>query len=150
MLFRLIALSALALPLIEIAGFIVVGKALGLLPTLGLIVLAGLVGIAVLRGTTLSVMGELRSRLDRGEAPGRPLADAVLVTLAGILLIIPGFFGDLVALALLVPAVRSLIYRLITSRMPVVTTTYTVYTSEPPSRPDLIELDDDAWRSRDS
>ena len=146
---RLVGLMAIALPLIEIAGFIIVGKAIGLLATLGLIVLAALVGMAVLRGTTFSMMGDMRARLDRGEAPGRPLADAVLIMLAGILLIIPGFFGDLVALLLLLPPVRQLIYRLLTRNMQVVTTSYTVHTNSADSTPNLIELDNQSWRNRD-
>lgn len=146
---RLVGLMAIALPLIEIAGFIIVGKAIGLLATLGLIVLAALVGMAVLRGTTFSMMGDMRARLDSGEAPGRPLADAVLIMLAGILLIIPGFFGDLVALLLLLPPVRQLIYRLLTRNMQVVTTSYTVHSTSADSTPNLIELDDQSWRNRD-
>lgn len=146
---RLVGLMAIALPLIEIAGFIIVGKAIGLLATLGLIVLAALVGMAVLRGTTFSMMTDMRGRLDRGEAPGRPLADAVLIMLAGILLIIPGFFGDLVALLLLLPPVRQLIYRLLTRNMQVVTTSYTVHSTSADGTPNLIELDDQSWRNRD-
>jgi UPF0716 protein FxsA len=44
-----------------------------------------------------------------GEVPGRELVDGVLLFVAGILLVVPGFIGDVIGLALLFPPTRSLI-----------------------------------------
>jgi len=58
---RLIALSFLALPLIEIALFILVGRAIGLFPTLALVILAAIAGGLLLRQQGLGVLARLRS-----------------------------------------------------------------------------------------
>lgn len=93
-------------PVLEIAVFIKVGGALGILPTLLLIIGAGVVGVWLVRMQGLMVMDDLRNRLSRMNDPSEPMAHGALIALAGFLFMVPGFLGDLVALALLVPAVR--------------------------------------------
>ncbi len=101
----------LALPLIEIALFIQVGELIGLWPTLGLVLLAALAGIVIIRLQGFHTLGRLRARIEAGEDPSGPLADAAMVLFAGILLLVPGFFTDAVAILLLIPPVRALLYR---------------------------------------
>lgn len=152
----LLLLAIVALPLIEIALFIAVGGAIGLLPTLLLVVVAALSGGLVLRWQGLSVLAEMRSTMGQGQLPARALADTMLIGLAGMLLFLPGFFTDIIALALLVPPVRTALYRFLGRRMKVVVatsngTTTTTYRSHAPDRiasRETIELDDDDWRPR--
>lgn len=99
-------IAILALPMIEIALFILVGGWIGLWPTLALVVLAALAGGMILRHPGLT-----RAQLRRG--PGgnllagvMPVADEAARLLAGLLLILPGFLSDAVALLLLVPPLR--------------------------------------------
>lgn len=93
----------LLFPLAEIAGFILVGRAIGVMPTLALIVASSIVGLTLLRDAGLSTILELQ----RGRtAPGKVLADGGARMLAGLLLLIPGFLTDIAAAALLVPGVR--------------------------------------------
>src|SRR5688572_11172526 len=114
MLARLIVIFVLALPLIEIALFIVIGQAIGLWPTLLGIVLTGLAGALVLRWQGMGVVREMQARFSRGEMPARQMGDAVLIGLAGVLLLLPGYFTDLIGLLLLLPWTRAAIYRLLT------------------------------------
>ena len=97
----------LALPIVEIALFIVVGGLIGLWPTLGLVVLAAVGGVALMRRQGLRALERLSAGLEAGGGPAEPLAHGALMLIAGVLLVIPGFLTDAVALLLLVPAVRA-------------------------------------------
>ena len=101
----------LALPLAEIATFILVGGAIGVLPTIALVLLAGFGGVALIRWQGLQTLGRLQASLDAGGDPTGPLAHGALLAIAGILLVIPGFLTDIAALLLLVPAVRTALIR---------------------------------------
>lgn len=97
----------LALPIVEIALFIQVGGLIGLWPTLGLVVLASVGGVALMRRQGLRTLERLMASLEAGGGPGEPLAHGALMFIAGVLLLIPGFFTDAVGLLLLVSAVRA-------------------------------------------
>ena len=150
---RLIGICFLLLPLIEIALFIVVGRAIGLLPTLGLVILAGIAGGLILRQQGLQAIARLRNNVNAGTIPGRTMFDGMLIGLAGILLIVPGFLSDLVALTLLAPPVRGWLFSSLAGRVRVVetTTTYRRY-EQPTANPDdeirSIELRDEDWRDK--
>ena len=94
-------------PILEIALFIEVGGAIGLWPTLAIVVLTALAGTVLMRAQGLQALGRLQAALERGGDPVGPLAHGALILVAGILLLTPGFFTDAVGLLLLVPAVRS-------------------------------------------
>ena len=133
---RLVALAALALPFVEIAGFVVIGGRIGVLATLAWVVLAAMLGIALIRRQGLEALRRARAALGRGESPTAELAEGALVALAGVLLLIPGFVTDAVGLPLAVPAVR----RLIVSRL------RTRLARRGRSRPGLIELEVHEYR----
>ncbi len=120
-------LILLGLPLAEIAGFVLVGGWIGLWPTLGLVVLAGIAGVALLKAQGVGALAEAR----RGVLPRDPLSPMLhrlLLAVAGVLLIVPGFVTDLAALPLLIPAVR----RLLIARVPV----QAAFVSTPPPQPE--------------
>lgn len=98
--------ALLLLPILEIAGFILVGGAIGLWPTLLLIVASGMAGVLVLRSRALLTLPEFRAAVAADGDPMAPLAHGALLTAAGVLLVVPGFLTDILALLLLVPAVR--------------------------------------------
>ena len=146
---RLLFALFLLLPLIEIAGFVLIGGAIGLWPTLAGVLVTAIAGALVLRWKGLSLLGEMRATMGRGQLPARSLADAMLLGVAGLLLIIPGYFTDLVGLLLLLPPLRALIYGILRSRIRVVEASVST-TSYPSQRLEegTIELDDDEWRKR--
>ena len=98
-------LLLMAYPLGEIAGFVLVGGWLGLLPTLGLVLLAGVAGTWILRRQALIAGRGLRS-MHALRSPGALLADGALTSLGAVLLILPGFLSDLAAIPLLIPPLR--------------------------------------------
>ncbi len=109
----------LSVPLIEIALFITVGGWLTLWPTLGLVVLTGIMGTALMRWQGLRVLAELRGDLGQLKNPLSPLAHGALIVLAGVLLLTPGFFTDTIGFILMVPAVRSFIIARVGARIQV-------------------------------
>lgn len=141
---RIVLLSVLALPLIEIALFIVIGQAIGLVPTLLGIVLTGVIGALVLRWQGVATLREMQFRMQRGEMPARQMGDAMLIGLGGLLLLLPGYFTDLVGLLLLLPWTRELIYRLLARNFRVVEVTSTSYRRT--DEQGMIDLDRGNWR----
>jgi UPF0716 protein FxsA len=144
---RIVLVCVLALPLIEIALFIAIGQAIGILPTLLGILLTGAIGALVLRWQGVATLREMQLRLQRGEIPARQMGDAMLIGLGGVLLLLPGYFTDLIGLLLLLPVTRHLIYRLLARNMKVVEVTTSYRRADVP---DQIELDRGDWRDGSS
>ncbi len=140
---RLLLLAILALPLIEIALFVVIGGAIGVLPTLLGVVLTGLAGLFVLRWQGVATISRLNARLQRGELPAREMADTMLIGLGGLLLLLPGYFTDICGLLLILPPTRHLIYALLARHFRVVGAGAGPHR---PAEPGLIELAPDDWR----
>lgn len=110
-----------ALPLAEIAGFVLVGRQIGALATVGLVLLSGVVGMALLRHQGFGVMSRVRAELAAGRDPSAQLAHGVMILLAAFLLIVPGFLTDIAGLLLFIPPVRDLAWNLLKGRFMVVT-----------------------------
>jgi UPF0716 protein FxsA len=92
--------------LLEIAGLILVGRLIGVLPTIGLVVLTMIVGLVVLKKQKLAALEPMMKTMQQGQ-PMTALPNVNLCALvSGILLIIPGFISDLVGLGLLIPWVQ--------------------------------------------
>jgi len=98
----------LALPLIEIAGFVLIGPYLGVAGTLAEILLTGMLGMAIVRQQGFETLVRLRAAAEAGETPLPVVADGGAKVLAGLLLTVPGFFTDAIGLLLLIPPVRKL------------------------------------------
>jgi len=102
------ALAFLAFPLLEIAVLIKVGQAIGVWPTIGLLVAAAFLGMIVIREQGLAMVGRMFAAASDGRMTLAPLIDGYAAIVAGFLLIIPGFISDVIGLLLLVPPVRRL------------------------------------------
>jgi UPF0716 protein FxsA len=112
----------LALPLLEIAGFVLVGRQIGVLATIGLVLLSGMAGILLLRHQGFGVMNRVRAEMAAGRDPSGQLAHGVMILVAAFLLIVPGFVTDIIGLLLFIPPVRDLAWRLLKNRIMVVST----------------------------
>lgn len=102
----LILAAFIAVPLIEIGLFIQVGGAIGLWPTLIVVVATAMAGTALLRHQGLGALARLQDAMNRGETPLEPVFDGFCLLAAGALLLTPGFFTDGVGFLLFVPAFR--------------------------------------------
>lgn len=108
---RWIGVLACALPFLEIAGFVWIGSKLGLAFTLAWVLGAMVAGLFLLRRTGMQAVGRLRAALADGTEPGHSLLDAACFTAAAMLLIVPGFFSDALALLLMLPVTRHWLLR---------------------------------------
>ena len=115
-----IPLALLVVPVVEIAAFIVIGDAIGLWPTLLMILVTAVLGTILLRRQGLALFAQMRREMDAGRVPARELADAAMLLAAGILLLTPGFVTDAIGFALFLPPVRAAIRTFVTSRVRVV------------------------------
>lgn len=150
---RLVLMSFLLLPLAEIAGFVMVGRMIGVFPVLVLTIAGVLLGIILLRVQGADTLRKLAEESRAGRDASRPLVHAALIVVAAILLIIPGFITDIFGLLLFLPPVRDFVWSLARPRMVVVRTQRTGYSShtgpasEPP-RTDgkVIDLEPEDYR----
>ena len=102
-----VILAVLALPILELAAFIAVVAAIGFGWALSLILAGSLCGALILRHAGSGHVARIRVALDHGSlAALQTDAWGGLMLLAGILLLIPGFITDIVALVLLVGSLR--------------------------------------------
>lgn len=145
---RVAVVLFLLLPLIEIAGFVLVGNAIGLWPTLAGVLLTGALGALVLRWQGVAVLRDMQRQINNGLMPARAVADTALIGVAGFLLLLPGYFTDILGLLLLLPPVRHGLYSAVRSRIKVVPVTGRSFYGTPPDQPETIELDHDDYRQR--
>lgn len=104
-------------PIIEIALFIQVGGLIGLWPTLGIVLLTAVIGTSLMRSQGASAWLEVQRSFAEMRDPSRPLAHGVMILIAGMLLLTPGFFTDTMGVLLLIPGVRNLVMKQLTKRI---------------------------------
>lgn len=103
-------------PVAEIAAFVSIGGRIGLLPTFLVILGTAAFGIWLLRSRGFRSAGQMQHGLNLVRTGAGQIADDVLILLAALLLIMPGFLTDFVGLLLLIPPVRGLIKLWIAAR----------------------------------
>jgi len=96
------------IPVSEIYILIAIGGQIGILPSIGLVILNGIVGASLARSQGLQTLGRIRDSFQQGVVPGEELLNALLIAIAGIVLLTPGFLTDAAGLFLLIPATRTL------------------------------------------
>lgn len=109
----------LAIPIIEIALFIQVGGLIGLWPTLAIVILTAVAGTLLMRSQGAHAWIEIQRSFAEFRDPTRPLAHGVMILVAGMLLLTPGFFTDTLGLLLLIPGIRDLVMRQVSRRVQV-------------------------------
>lgn len=105
MLFRLILLFTI-IPLIELALLIELGKHIGVLNTIAVVLLTGIAGAALARTQGFGILTRIRDELSHGQLPGDSLMDGIMVLAGALLLLTPGLLTDALGFALLVPFTR--------------------------------------------
>ena len=95
------------IPIIELYLLIEVGTIIGALNTVILVIVTGFAGAWLARLQGMQTMIRVRSSLQQGIMPAEELMDAVLIFMAGIVLLTPGFVTDAAGLLLLIPETRN-------------------------------------------
>jgi UPF0716 protein FxsA len=107
----LVLLLFIALPIAELYVIIQVGGAIGVLPTLALLLLDGILGAVLARSQGRAAWQRFNLALAEGRVPAKETADGAMIIVGGALLLTPGFITDVVGLLLLLPPSRALIRR---------------------------------------
>jgi UPF0716 protein FxsA len=90
----------------ELYLLIEVGTVIGALNTVILVIATGFAGAWLARLQGMQTMTRVRSSLQQGIMPTEELMDALLIFMAGIVLLTPGFVTDAAGLLLLIPDTR--------------------------------------------
>lgn len=106
-------------PILEILVLIQVGKAIGGINTVLLLLVTALIGATMVRSQGMRSWQKAQLKMASGELPGREIADGVMIFIAGLMFVTPGFITDIFAIALLLPPVRQVIGQALMARMQV-------------------------------
>ncbi|MGL5360874.1 MAG: FxsA family protein [Shewanella sp.] len=104
--FLMLFLLFVLVPVIELSVLIRVGEVLGPWTTAGLVLFTAVVGVSLVRSQGLSTLMQAQQKLALGDAPGQEIVEGMMLAMAGVLLLIPGFVTDFVGILLLTPFTR--------------------------------------------
>ncbi len=130
----LLVLLFVVAPLVELAVFVQVTQWIGIVNTLALLLIVSIGGVLIVRHQGLGVARRVRDQVRAGNLPAADLVDGLLILIAGILLIVPGFVSDTVGLLLLLPPTRAFVRGRLQKRYSVRIASRVVSTVRPPRR----------------
>jgi UPF0716 protein FxsA len=107
-----LVLIFIVLPITELYVIYLVGDAIGILPTLGLLAADSVLGSLLLKSQGRAAWRRFNEALAEGRMPHREVQDGVAVIFGGAFLITPGFLTDVLGVLLLLPPTRAVIRRL--------------------------------------
>ena len=101
----------IGLPMVEIYVLIQVGHQIGALWTIALLIAVAALGSALLRLQGLATLAHVRAAMARGELPTEAILEGLVLLVAGVLMVTPGFVTDIAGLLCLLPPLRRAIAR---------------------------------------
>ena len=93
-------------PAIELMLLLWLGGAIGVLSTFAIIIATGIIGANLTKEQGLSILRNIRYSLDQGHIPAADVIDGLIVIVAGVVLLTPGFVTDIFGFILLLPIGR--------------------------------------------
>lgn len=96
------------IPVLEITAIMLSGNLIGIGPTLILIFLTAILGGYYARKQGLETIRKAQRQMQYGEMPGDTMIEGICIFAGAILLLLPGFFTDILGILLLLPPTRSL------------------------------------------
>jgi UPF0716 protein FxsA len=106
----------IVVPIVELAVIIQIGQAIGVLPTIALLIADSVLGAALMRSQGRAAWLRFNAALAEGRVPGREVMDGALVIFGGALLLTPGFMSDVLGLVLLLPPTRAIVRKVLVAR----------------------------------
>ena len=110
----LLLLLFVVVPVVEIWVIVQVGQAIGIVPTLVLLLADAVVGTWLFRREGRKAWAALREAIAAGRVPAKEVADGALVVVGGAFLLSPGFVTDAVGLLCVLPPTRAFLRRALT------------------------------------
>ncbi|MEO0543206.1 MAG: FxsA family protein [Pseudomonadota bacterium] len=142
--FSLIPFFLLAIPLLEIGAFIVIGGQIGVVLTLLMILATAILGSILLRWQGFGLFTRIQAEMGQNRVPARELVHGVMILVAGVLLLTPGFITDSLGFLLFVPAFRDFGWAFLKNRIKVVNAAGSQHQS-PYSNSETIDLEQDEF-----
>ena len=106
MFFTKLLILFIIVPVVELYILIEVGKKIGSLPTIGIIVLTGILGAYLVKRQGFMILKKIQNDLNEGIMPGDSLIQGAIILIGGILLLTPGFITDIIGFVFLIPVSR--------------------------------------------
>lgn len=107
------------LPIMEIALLINVGEQIGGWNTVAIVIVTAFLGAHLVRQQGLSTLMSAQQKMQSGSIPGQEMAEGLLLVVAGVLLVTPGFITDIFGLILCLPVTRPFIARYLLNHLSV-------------------------------
>ena len=109
MFFTKLLILFIIIPVTELYILIEVGKRIGSLTTISIIIFTGILGAYLVKNQGFMILKKIQNDLNDGIMPGDSLIQGVIILAGGILLLTPGFVTDTVGFIFLIPASRNVI-----------------------------------------
>jgi len=109
MFFTKLLILFVIIPVTELYILIEVGKRIGSLTTISIIIFTGILGSYLVKNQGFMILKKIQNDLNDGIMPGDSLIQGVIILAGGILLLTPGFVTDTVGFIFLIPASRNVI-----------------------------------------
>ncbi len=145
--FGIIPFLLLFIPILEIAVFILVGGQIGVIATLGMILVTAILGSILLRIQGFATLNSIQMKAHSGEIPGKEMVSGVMIMIAGVLLLTPGFVTDAIGFLLFFPPFRHFLWSSIASKVVIKTegafrnAQTGGYSQHHPYQEDVVDLD---------
>ena len=109
MFFTKLLILFVLIPVTELYILIEVGKKIGSLTTIGIIILTGIIGAYLVKGQGIMILKKIQNDLNEGIIPGDSLIQGAIILAGGILLLTPGFVTDIIGFIFLIPVSRRVV-----------------------------------------
>ena len=109
MIFNKLLVLMILVPVMELYLLIDIGKHIGVMATVGIIILTGLIGACLVRSQGFIVLRKIRDDLHQNILPGDSLLQGIIILAGGIFLITPGFITDIAGFIFLIPVSRQIV-----------------------------------------
>ena len=109
MFFTKILILFVIVPVTELYILIEVGKKIGSLSIIGIIILTGIIGAYLVKSQGFMILRKIQNDLNEGIMPGDSLIQGAIILAGGILLLTPGFVTDIVGFIFLIPVSRNIV-----------------------------------------
>ena len=117
------------MPILEIALLIQVGEVIGGWNTVGFVLLTAFVGAYLVKREGLSTLSQAQQKMNQGVMPGDELAQGLLLLVAGVLLVTPGFVTDAIGMLFTLPPTRKLLAKQVLHKLVTSNSVHTSFTS---------------------
>lgn len=136
--FLWLLLLFVTMPLVELALLMRVAQTINVGPTIALVIVTGALGAALARRQGLRTWARVQGDLAAGRMPASEIVDAMLILVAGLVLITPGIITDALGFLLLIPPARRWLKRRVADHL---RSQVTIVRTEAPLRDDFVDVE---------